>query len=406
MKYLILISVILTFNFSAFSFDENIAKATVKIFNKSQSNSAYSPWDYSNVSGGTGSGVVLGEGRILTNAHVVSNSKYLYIKRNEDPYEYPAKIVHIAHECDLAVLDVTDNREEFYKKIAFAELGVSPQLREKVNTVGYPKGGSKISVTEGVVSRIEYHIYVHDGASKHLAIQTDAAINNGNSGGPVVKGGKVVGIAYQSRTDGQNIGYFIPLFVVERFLKDIDMDGKYDGYIDNGLIVSDMKNTGLKKYSGLSEDSGVGIIVTAIKRNSPLKNFIKKDDVILEIDGVSIADDATVTSEFGRVEWIHVLENKFINDKVKFKIMRDRKMKIVEAKMLPSENMISNVNQYEFDYPYFIKAGYVFTVLSRDYLESWGKNWYYDAELYQMFHYSFFEYMEKEKRDEIVVLSK
>ena len=91
-------------------------------------------------------------------------------------------------------------------------LGPLPRLQDMVTVVGYPVGGDNQSVTQGVVSRIEMSEYVH-GASELLAIQIDAAINSGNSGGPAFNSaGLCVGIAFQSLKDGdsENIGYVIP----------------------------------------------------------------------------------------------------------------------------------------------------------------------------------------------------
>lgn len=98
-------------------------------------------------------------------------------------------------ECDIAMLDVED--EGFWNGVPPLELGPLPRLQDSVAVVGYPVGGDTISVTAGVVSRIEVTDYSH-GSSDLLAIQIDAAINGGNSGGPVFnRSGQCVGIAFQ-----------------------------------------------------------------------------------------------------------------------------------------------------------------------------------------------------------------
>ena len=91
---------------------------------------------------------------------------------------------------------------------------------------GYPQGGSSLSVTKGIVSRIEFAGY-NDGTSG-LRIQVDAAINPGNSGGPALVDGKMIGLIFSKLTQADNIGYIIPGEEIDLFLKDV-ADGKYDG---------------------------------------------------------------------------------------------------------------------------------------------------------------------------------
>ncbi|CAI5974671.1 unnamed protein product [Closterium sp. NIES-64] len=102
---------------------------------------------------------------------------------------------------------------------------------DPVTVVGYPIGGDTISVTSGVVSRIEVTAYVH-GASELLGVQIDAAINSGNSGGPAFNAaGECVGIAFQSMRgdEAENIGYIIPTPVIHHFISDYDRNGHYTG---------------------------------------------------------------------------------------------------------------------------------------------------------------------------------
>ena len=78
---------------------------------------------------------------------------------------------------------------------------------------GFPIGGERLSITEGVVSRIEMFSYAHSQRCL-LGVQIDAAINDGNSGGPVLRGGQLAGIAFQALESGENIGYAIPVPVI------------------------------------------------------------------------------------------------------------------------------------------------------------------------------------------------
>ena len=112
-----------------------------------------------------------------------------------------------------------------------------PGLQEPVRVVGYPIGGVAISVTSGVVSRIEVTSYSH-GCSELLGLQIDAAINSGNSGGPAFNTlDECVGVAFQSlkHEDAENIGYVIPTPVIDHFITDYDRNGQYTGFPTLGL---------------------------------------------------------------------------------------------------------------------------------------------------------------------------
>src|SRR5262249_41093655 len=112
------------------------------------------PWNSGAIQRGVGAGFVIDGSRIMTNAHVVSNSRYLTIEREGDPNKYQGKVLFIAHDCDLAVLTV--DAPGFFKNMTSLELGGIPQLESTVSAYGYPIGGERMSVTTGIVSRIDF----------------------------------------------------------------------------------------------------------------------------------------------------------------------------------------------------------------------------------------------------------
>ena len=166
------------------------------------------PWNSGHFSGGIGSGFLIGKNRILTNAHVVSNARRILITVYGSPKKYPASVEFIAHDCDLALLSIDDFKD--LESLPIFELGNVPSLESQVRVIGYPVGGERLSVTRGVVSRIDFQPYSHSRADSHLIIQIDAAINPGNSGGPCLQDGKVVGVAFQGLRQADNTGYIIP----------------------------------------------------------------------------------------------------------------------------------------------------------------------------------------------------
>jgi S1-C subfamily serine protease len=230
------------------------------------------PWNSGRFSGGIGTGFIIGKNRILTNAHVVSNARRLLITVHGSPVKYPARVEHIAHDCDLALLSVEDFKD--FEDFPTFEFGDVPALESQVRVIGYPIGGERLSVTRGVVSRIDFQPYSHSRADSHLAVQIDAAINPGNSGGPVIQDDKVVGVAFQGLRQADNTGYIIPTPVVRRFLKDVE-DGKYDQYVDLGFSEFPLHNPAMRKALGL-EDDGKGVLVTNVVPTSSSDGILNR----------------------------------------------------------------------------------------------------------------------------------
>ena len=199
------------------------------------------PWNSGGVQRGIGAGFVIDGNRIMTNAHVVSNSRYLTVERDGDPNKYPATVLFVAHDCDLALLKVAS--PDFFKSMLPLTFGGIPELESTVSAYGYPLGGERMSVTTGIVSRIDFQLYTHSSIDSHLAVQISAQINPGNSGGPVMQDAKVVGVAFQGYSGdvAQGVAYMIPTPVIRRFLRDIE-DGQYDRYVDLGITPLDLQN--------------------------------------------------------------------------------------------------------------------------------------------------------------------
>ena len=196
----------------------DVRKSVVRITTTSQDPDYKVPWNPGNIDRGIGAGFIIGGPRIITNAHVISNARFITVERENDPKKYPAHVKFVGHDCDLAVLEVRD--PDFYKGLKPLDIGGIPQLESSVSVYGYPIGGERLSVTRGVVSRVDFQVYSHSAVDSHLACQIDAAINPGNSGGPVLQEGKVVGVAFQGYSGdvAQNVGYMIATPVLQHFL--------------------------------------------------------------------------------------------------------------------------------------------------------------------------------------------
>jgi len=317
------------------------------------------PWNAGRFSGGIGTGFIIGKNKILTNAHVVSNQRRILITIHGSPEKYPAKVEHIAHDCDLALLSVEDfSAFESFPTFSFGDI---PALESQVRVIGYPVGGERLSVTRGVVSRIDFQPYSHSRADSHLVVQIDAAINPGNSGGPVIQDNKVVGVAFQGLRAADNTGYIIPTPVVKRFLKDIE-DGNYDHYAELGVNEFPLHNPAMRKALGLPND-GVGVLVTNVIPTSSADGVLKSGDVLVSLDGKEVDSAGMVLVDGEKVNYNEIIERKFAGDKVAVRFRRDGGWNDVEVTLKPLHWSRMYAIEYEKNPRYLVFAGLVFQPL-------------------------------------------
>jgi len=346
-----------------------VRKSLVRITATAQEPNYRIPWNPGSVGGGTGAGFVIEGNRILTNAHVVSNARFISVERENDPKHYIAQVQHIGHDCDLAVLTVSEAKF-FEGTVALSFTNQIPQIESSVAVYGYPIGGDRLSVTTGVVSRIAFQQYAHSAADSHLAIQTSAAINPGNSGGPVLQDGKAIGVAFQGFNGevAQNVGYMIPVPVVQRFLKDIE-DGHYDRYMDLSITTFNLLNPAQRRALGLKDDN-LGVLVGSVISGGACDGVLKVGDVILAIDGHPVQSDGFVELEGERVEMPEVVERKFKGDSVQFQILRDKAPLEVTAKFTQAWPFQLQASQYDIRPRYILFGGLLFQPVSRDFFQA------------------------------------
>jgi S1-C subfamily serine protease len=402
LKKTVLIASILLIPFTILHAQSPISKSVVKIYTVSDSYSYDNPWQTTGQSKGTGSGCIIEGRRILTNAHVISNSTFIQVKKAGEAKRYTAKVDSVSHHSDLAILTVDDN--EFFKDSSPVQIGELAEVRDKVAVYGFPTGGDEMSITEGVVSRIEQRHYAHSNANL-LACQIDAAINPGNSGGPVIKKDKIVGVAFQSAMRGENIGYMVPAPIILHFLKDIT-DGKYDGFPELGILFQKMENPDLReKFRMKSRQSGV--LIADMLIDSPAKNILQISDILMSIDNVQIENDGSIEFRPGeRTSLNYLVQRKFINDWISLSILRNGEIKNLKIRLTVTMNSTRLVPFEQYDTPpvYFISGGLVFAPLTKNYLLEWGSQWFFSAPSKLLYFYQ--NGIRTAEKREIVLLTK
>ena len=400
----------------------------VKVYCVHSAINAHMPWTSRPQEESTGSGFSILHNEqqcILTNAHVVSDAAYVEVRKAGDARKYVASRTKISHECDLAVLAVED--DQFWEGMECLEFGSMPCLQDDVSVVGYPEGGEGISITMGVVSRIEIQRYAHSGASL-LAIQIDAAINPGNSGGPALdEDGDVIGVAFQNQQESQNIGYVIPVPTIRQFLADADGAG----FCALGIFWQPCDNEQLRAFLGLPPEAS-GVLCRGTVPLAAGSAVLRRDDVLLRVQGHTIANDGTFSvgvqeraalrplpatlqpcnpaalppcnpafalqerllfahlpatlspcnpatlqpcrPAFAlqeRLLFVHLVQLCSPGDEVEIVVWRDRAEITLAVPVQPLQRLVP-ATVYDVPQPYFVYAGFSFVPLTEPYLHDWG----------------------------------
>jgi hypothetical protein len=187
---------------------------------------------------------------------------------------------------------------------------------------------------------------------------------------PVFFKGKVIGLAFQGLMMGDNIGYAIPVPVINHFLEDIE-DGSYNGYPELGAAVMDTRNAALRSDLNLPAHE-TGVVVAYIDPFGSAVGHLKVGDVFLNIDGYDIAEDGTVELDGNTVEFGELLERKQWGESITFRLLRNDKIQSVTVPLTnPSDPYVFR-NIYDERPRYCVVGGLVFSPLSREYLRTIG----------------------------------
>lgn len=336
------------------------------------------PWQMRPVESSSGTGAIIKSTnsriiRILTAAHVVSDSTYLTVQRNTDWFDsdkITGKVIAEFHDTDLALVEVDDEQGAFssIEPMHIAPGNILPELRSKVNVIGYPVGGDRLSVTEGVVSRVDMARYSHSGRIA-CSFTVDAAINAGNSGGPIVDPvtGNILGVAFQKLVGSgvESQGYGVPPYLIWRFLDMYKRSHKRPEIPSLGVSIQPLESPSLREYLGATH----GVLVNWSKNPDIMTN-----DVILSVNGHSIDNQGLTNFNGRRIHFAAVIHDHEVGDYVELNILRDKQLVHVQAGLLTSAalDLVPSL-QYSTRPEYIVVGGLVFQPLSLDYLQGWNE---------------------------------
>jgi S1-C subfamily serine protease len=315
-------------------------------------------------------------GLIFTNAHAVSMAQDIKVSNGREKRRYDVKLLTICESADFAVLQMEEQELKAYEQyngvVVPLELGDSDPLRvgDKVLGWGYPLGGERISKSEqGEISRIEVSRYVYS-QDQWLMVQASLQQNRGNSGGPVLKDGKVVGIAFQGMQTSDRINYFIPINLVKSLiplLPDRALIPQWDWVIQHLFAP-------LKNYYGLNADQGGVLIAYLVPEGGPYRFGLRNNDILAEIDGHEIDNFGEIFfPPLGQKVFLtEILNRKKVGDALTLKVVRGGKPLVIEGKV--ALGLPKLVPRIFTDANYFICGAVGFVELTVNCLDNLGKS--------------------------------
>ena len=307
----------------------------------------YSQWSWygqSQVESGAGSGVIISsDGYILTCAHVVSGASNITVSIGDK--DYPATLVGEDTTSDIAVVKVDATG------LTPVVIGKSSDMLvgEQVTTIGNPLGELTFSESTGIISALDRSITMSDGRQMNM-IQTDCAINSGNSGGPLFNShGEVIGIVSAKYSSGSNsssasvegLGFAIPMDDVASMVSDLVKNGYVTGKPIMGISVADVDES-VTSY-GVPQGAIIRVVTPDL---CGAKAGLQAGDIVTKIDNTDVTSASDLTSAIG---------NYKPGDKVTLTIFRSGETKTVEVTLeesTPEKTEKQNQAQQEYQQEY------------------------------------------------------
>lgn len=336
----------------------------------------FRPWTKASPSKSSGSGVVISGSRILTNAHVVMYASQILVQLQQGGDQLSAKVVAIAPGMDLAIIELLDLSA--LEDLPGLEIGDDlAEVKSRITAYGYPTGGDDLSVTDGIVSRIEFTGFYHGAMGAR--IQVDAALNPGNSGGPAIQDGKIAGLVFSKIQEADNIGYLIPPEEIRAFLADVE-DGTYHG---KPLLLDQLQtaeNPAFRAFLKLEKDE-TGIAVKTPYDDSE-NSVLQPWDVITHVGEHKVDNQGYVEVRDGlRLRFLYYVPKLAISDPsfpndpsrglVPLTLIRDGEPLDVKVPVQADRDLV--VPLLKEHYPeYFIYGPLVFTAATQEYVRAIG----------------------------------
>lgn len=352
------------------------ARSLLKVNATYQAYNLQIPWQKESAGGRRGLGVVLEGNRVLVTGQMVADATYIELELPDSGQKIPAQVVAVDYEANLALLapNSPDKQKNFFASLKPMEVDQSARIGDTLAVWQTGRIGDLI-VTPMRVSKVMIQNYVVDGAA-FLVYEAQGIIRSeANSFTlPVVKGRNLAGLLL--RYDSKNqVATLLPAPIINHFLKDV-ADGKYDGFPSMGVEYQTTLDDQFREYLGLKPDAPGVYISTVTKGASADQAGVRKDDIMLAINGASIDSRGDYQDpQFGAVSVSHIIRGRaYIGDDVEIKVLREGKELTLKSKLVRKSPDDYLVRPYLFDKgpKYLVHGGLLFQELTKSYLGSFG----------------------------------
>jgi S1-C subfamily serine protease len=363
-------------------------KSAFKILVKSYKKNYKSPWKKGEAVSASGSGFaveikIAGSVRkfIMTNAHVAKSESFIQVMKWNSDKMYEASLYNCAPEVDMALLEITHkDSKEFWDSVKVFPIGRVPNKGSPVHAVGFPLGGDNSSVTRGIISRV--NISTYSRTVQNIALQIDAALNPGNSGGPVFdeSGKRIIGIAFAGT--GNSVNFMIPPFLIRHYMERISKTKKFTGVCDLMIDYEPIHN---KTMQGVFLGNERGVLVTDVAPTGSAGMVLEKHDVITAIDDVSVSNDGTIIVDdqyrpcakledmYEKVPFWHYIRMKHPGEQVEVHFLRDGKKQMKKCTVQPIDDLVLKIDD-RISKEVCVIGGFVFLPLNFWHVYSRGKD--------------------------------
>ncbi len=341
----------------------DVRRSVVRVFATQRWPDLLRPWQKQAPQRVFGSCVVIGDRRVVCNAHLVTyvsqidQADQIEIQPFDVAKKYPATLVAFAPEMDLALLEVTG--PAFGQPPLKMATGL-PKANDRVSILGFSDRGYGLATTQGEVSRIEY-------GRLGLQIAVTAPVSPGYSGGPAVVNDQMIGLVFGSAIPGANISYVIPNEEIRTFLED-SADGRYDGKpkLLDGL--QSLENSALRARLGLAPGT-TGVLVRRPGRSEPTYP-LRKGDVITRIEHHEIDNLGLVRVEEDlRLPFQYLIPKLAHENRVGATVLRGGEPKNVELPVSRKHGFV--IPSLDGAYPsYFVFGPLVFSAATEDFVDA------------------------------------
>jgi S1-C subfamily serine protease len=328
------------------------------------------PWAKNNPSRRVASAVVVDGPLLLTRAQIVADATLIQVERRGDARPWPARVAHLDHEIDLALLEVED--PAFFEGLDPVRLATSVPTEGSVQSVRW--SDRQLEVGNSRVSKVEVSSNRYGNVEHHyLLVRTD--LENGGWAEPVFRKRKLIGLTASQEHLSARV---LPAEIIAAYLDRVRAPGDYRGFPYLDVVWQNNQDRALTGFLGLPGEPR-GVLIRSTRRGGSACGALRARDILLELDGHAIDAIGNITHQrYGQILFTQIaIEGKLPGDRLPARVWRDRREVNVEIELrsYPSEARLIPWRRDDVAPAYFVAGGLVFRALDGPFLRTWGSNW-------------------------------